>query len=41
MLFKEIILVYTEKYAQPINTNAALLIVKAPDTYYYLLALNS
>jgi hypothetical protein len=44
MLFREIIVVYSENYTKPINTlhgqNAELLIVKAGGTYSYHWALN-
>jgi hypothetical protein len=39
MLFKEIIAVYIENHAKSINTNAALLTVKADGSYSYLSAL--
>jgi hypothetical protein len=39
MLFKEIIVVYTENNAESININAEILIVIAADTYNYHLAL--
>jgi hypothetical protein len=35
MLFKEVILVYTENHTEPINTNTELLFVKAAGTYIY------
>jgi hypothetical protein len=39
MLFKEIITVYSENHAKPINKNAALLTVKADGSYSYRSAL--
>jgi hypothetical protein len=39
MLLKEIITVYSENHAKPINKNAALLTVKADGSYSYRSAL--
>jgi hypothetical protein len=39
MLFKEMIAVYSENHAKLINTNAALLTVKADGSYSYRSAL--
>jgi hypothetical protein len=39
MLFKEIIAVYSEEHTKPINTNSALLTVKADGSYNYRSAL--